>query len=352
MATPYLRSPDHYLNFAARHLARLNQDGRHGYGAETGIRRDISEAWRFPLIDTYGGGSADVPDGSEVFRYNEVSFLYKAESETSPGAVGVIGTFHNLYESIPLTRIAFEGEPTRYFAVSVAVPKRQRHLYRFVVDGRFLNDPINPQTVIDEAGAEWSAFFTDEFTEPMVFERWELEILYRIVTRIAPFRTDDATNFMSRFYFSRDKQARNDVFPNIYRLDDSVGEVNFIDNILAREERHHLIDYRICLRLIDGLLRQRNPFMEPTEMPETLYTDLYDQMATDQVPGWDTNQYGSPLYFLQLLRRHAAMGAFSHPRYGGNTGAAGWAYLAESVGPFQWRPAIEAPLGTSPDYLG
>lgn len=352
MATPYLRSPVHYLNTAAKHLARRNTDGRHTYGDDAGPRRDVCEAWRLPIIDTYGGGSPDVVDPSEFPRHNEVSFLYAGDSESSPNSVAVIGTFHNLYQAVPLARVLFEGEPTRYFAASFVVPRRQRHAYRFLVDGRFINDPINPQTQIDESGSAWSAFFTEEFTEPMVFERWELEILYRIVTRIAPFRTEDANNFMTRFYFYQDKQARNDVFSNIYRLDDSVGEVNFIDNLLAREERHHLIDYRICLRLIDGLLRQRNPFLEPTEMPETLYADLYDQMATDSVPGWDTTQYGSPLYFLQLLRRHAAMGAFSHPRYGGNTGAAGWAYLAETVGPFNWRPAIEPPCGISPDYRG
>ena len=45
----------------------------------------------------------------------------------------------------------------------------------------------------------------------------------------------------------------------VYDMDVTVGAVNYIDNILAREESHHLIDYQICLEQIDRVLRQRNP---------------------------------------------------------------------------------------------
>jgi hypothetical protein len=98
-------------------------------------------------------------------------------------------------------------------------------------------------------------------------------------------------------------------------------------------------------------------------MSDELYVQLYDQMAANNVPGWDRSRYQDPQYFLYLLRRHAVTGAFSHPHYGGNTGASGWAFLAERYpltvqenggSPntlFAWRRAVEAPLGTNPDYL-
>ena len=110
-------------------------------------------------------------------------------------------------------------------------------------------------------------------------------------------------------------------------MDTSVGEVNFIDNVLAREERHHLQDYKTCLRMIDRALRQRNPYTEPTKMSRNDYIGLYNDMASNTVAGWDYQVYSSPQYFLYLLRRHAVTGAFCHPKYGGNAGAAGWAYL-------------------------
>jgi hypothetical protein len=57
-----------------------------------------------------------------------------------------------------------------------------------------------------------------------------------------------------------------------------------------------------------------------------------------------------------LLRRHAVTTAFSHPRYAGNVGAAGWAYLEYRYADsnkqtlFDWRAALERPLGTNPYY--
>jgi hypothetical protein len=81
-------------------------------------------------------------------------------------------------------------------------------------------------------------------------------------------------------------------------------------------------------------------------------------MADDYVSGWDTSKYNSPRYFLELLRRHTVTGAFSHPKYGGNVNGVGWAYLedrySDSTGAtlFDWRAALEQPLGTNADYLG
>ena len=98
--------------------------------------------------------------------------------------------------------------------------------------------------------------------------------------------------------------------------------------------------------------------LDPVDAPPELYADLYDQMATDRVDGWDTSRYGSPRYFLLLLRRHAMTGAFVHPRHGGNSGTAGWMYLEDrfrdSAGQtlFDWRASIEEPLGHNHDYRG
>jgi Gluconate 2-dehydrogenase subunit 3 len=134
--------------------------------------------------------------------------------------------------------------------------------------------------------------------------------------------------------------------------------VNFIDNILAREEHHHRLDYQICLKLIDEVLRQRYPGSEPCDLEGEAFVTLYNEMATDRVVGWDRARYKSPSYFLQLLRRHAFTGAFAHPKYGGNVQAAGWAYLEErytnsaAQTVFSWRRAIEPPLGASPEYRG
>ena len=129
-----------------------------------------------------------------------------------------------------------------------------------------------------------------------------------------------------------ERQSKDTQYARAYRLDQPIGVVNFIDKILAREESHRLSDYKICLELIDRVLRQRDPYEEPAQMPVSMYEDLYNQMAQDSgVQGWDYSRYGSPRYFLQLLRRHTYTGAFSHPKYGGNAGAAGWAYLAHNL---------------------
>jgi hypothetical protein len=87
-------------------------------------------------------------------------------------------------------------------------------------------------------------------------------------------------------------------------------------------------------------------------------------MASNNVAGWDYSAYASPQYFLYLLRRHMVTGAFCHPKYGGNAGAAGWAYLSERysrtpaapsekpVTLFDWKRSLEPPLGVNKDYVG
>jgi Gluconate 2-dehydrogenase subunit 3 len=317
----------------------------------------ILDGWRFPVVDTYGGGPGAVAIPKDFLFYNQVTFVFHASSEQHQLAVGVIGTFHNLYDPLPLAPVLFAGEVTPFWAISVAVPKREVHRYRFVVDGVPQNDQINPQTVTLPTGKTWSRFFTDACAENLVLEDWEQVILTRLIEQMAPLRTADGERFLDQFYNFLDNSAKQATFEHAYRFDQSVGEVAYIDNILAREEHHRLIDYKICLSLISQVLRMRNPYQEPRAISKEIYNELYNEMAADKVHGWDTTKYQSPLFFLNLLRRHACLGVFSHPKYGGNAAGAGWTYLEDRYRNddgtlFAWRDAIEAPLGGNPDYLG
>jgi hypothetical protein len=332
------------LNFTAKYLARQA-------GAPLS---ECPEAWRFPMIENY---RADQDNAGE-YGLNRVTFVWVVAGPDDNRPVSVVGTFSRLYEPVPLETVRADGELTRYRAATVLVPNGQVHTYKFLVESQPVLDPINPQRVILDNGVEWSRFFTQLCMVPLSFERWELEILVRLTNHILPFRSTDAQRFMNLFYMNADRQARSIGFPHVFRLEQPVGAVNFIDKLLAREERHRLIDYKICLRLIDSILRQRHPGLAPAQVPLQTYEDLYKEMADGIVNGWDTNQYQSPNFFLQLLRRHTFTGAFSHPKYGGNSGAAGWAYLEEMYrGPdgqscFNWRRSIEQPLGSSADYFG
>jgi hypothetical protein len=358
---------EYVLNYATKYLARFKTDRLHSYDA-SGVdapRDRIAEAWRFPLIDSYGGGATALTEAKAFADYNAVTFVYAAAQPQSHTSVGVIGTFATMHTPLSLRQVSWENEPTRFWSLSYAVPKGQKHRYRFIVDNASpTNDPVNPQQQMEDNGAIWSSFFTDAYSSPVVMERWEIDILYRLSEEILPFQTQDATTFLNRFYDYLDRDSQDSLYARAYRMDTSVGEVNFIDNILAREERHHLVDYKICLRIIDAVLRQRNPYTEPSKMSRNVYFALYNDMASNTLAGWDYGAYSSPQYFLYLLRRHVATGAFCHPKYGGNAGAAGWAYLgdryrAPSPGPgqtgatlFDWSRALEKPLGRNADYLG
>ena len=338
------------LNYCTKYLARDNTEPRHNFGSfgDADLRSRVAESWRFPLVDSYSDGV----DFEASYAFNEVTFVYCGAPQ--PASVSVIGTFGNLYEPVPLRLVA----ETPFFTVTVVVPKGEVHYYKFLVEGRAVLDPINPQQSALDNGAVWSRFFTQLASEPVSFERWEITILKRLTAHILPFETQEGSQFLSRFYDTLDVKAKTAQYAHAYRLDQPIGVVNFIDKLLAREENHRLIDYRICLRLIDRLLRMRNPYIEPALMSKEMYRELYEQMGTGTVPGWSYAEYGSPRFFLQLLRRHTFTGAFSHPKYGGNAGAAAWAYLEEKYRDadgktlFNWRRVIEKPLGTSPDYHG
>ena len=340
---PVVKDATEVFNMCARYLAREQREDM-----------TLSDAWRFPWVAPYA-------DQASSGRFNEVTFIYRHTGPGAPSGVSLVGSFLPLYETIPLTPVLFDEEATGLFYVSLVLPIGHGYRYRYRVDGDEQLDEINPQRVTLKNGRTWSFFFTDNYNYSQEFEEWEIKLLYRLTEHILPFRTEDAQNFIDRFYETQSRSAKEEM--PVYRLDQSIGEVNFITNLLAREERHHLIDYKICLGLIDAVLRQRNPYINSWKVSSEMIQDLYNEMATNNVRGWDFSQYGNPQYFLKLLRRHCVVGSFSHPRYGGNIGGAGWNYLKERYAIkdddarvcgsyFNWDRAIEKPLGGNADYLG
>jgi hypothetical protein len=240
----------------------------------------------------------------------------------------------------------------------VRVPKGQVHTYKLRIDGAWQLDPINPQVVTLDNGREWSRFFTEGCQIPLTLARRERELLGRVVAHLLPFRSGENARFIRGLYESLDRASRERQFPLAYRLDEEVGVVNYIDKVITRAERHNADDYHSCLAILDGVLRTRYPGRDPLTLPPEAFADLYGEMGRDDVAGWDRGRYASPRHFLLLLRRHAMTGAFVHPRHGGNSGTAGWAYLetrfrdADGKTLFDWRQAMEAPLGHNTDYRG
>jgi hypothetical protein len=361
MATLVNRDDVYVLNYSTKYLARDNTDARHNYGqyASGDQRARIAEAWRFPIVDSYYDGN----DYIASYAFNCVTFIYADEESTADG-VAVVGTFSGLHTPIPLRRV----DDTKYWTVSVAVPKGEVHRYKFLIGGRAILDPVNPQRVSTPDGGEWSRFFTQFCTQIISFEEWESVLLQRLTAHILPFRTTDAQRFLDLYYNYLDRRTKDTQYERAYRLDQAVGAVSFIDKIVAREEAHRLVDYKTCLEMINRLLRQRNPYEEPSRISTTFYAELYEQLAGNEpIRGWDYSAYGNPRFFLQLLRRHTYTGAFSHPKYGGNAGAAGWAYLAANlrdpktgalpsetgqISYFDWEHGLEKPLGRNPEYHG
>lgn len=365
MGTIVQKDAVYVLNHCARSLARDNVDGRHNLGQfiEGDARAAIAEAWRFPIIDSYRD-----PDGKGR-DFNLVTFVLVNRARTFGDTIGVLGSFDSVIDPIPLTQV----EDSDYWAVSVAVPRGQVHHYKFLAGGRTLLDPINPQRVIRPDGTEWSRFFTDYCTSLVVLEPWEAALLRRLTDHIMPFRTTEGQRWLNYYYDGLNQNGRANQFEGAYQLDQSVGAVSFIDKLLARLEQHRLIDYKICLDLCFRLLGYWNPKKDPLKLPVDQYRRLYEQLsieAPSAVAGWDYGRYQSPRFFLQLLRRHTFTGAFSHPKHGGNLGAAGWQFLASNLRDpatgalpklaavnapapyFDWAAAIEPPLGRNSEYRG
>jgi hypothetical protein len=339
---------DRLLARCTHYLARDNTDPRHNFGQYSAQdpRGLICEAWRFPWITSHGGATDTEQPG-------EVTFIFRRGQRTD--TVRVWGTFCGLLYPLDLTPV---GE-TLYSALTVLVGTRQLHYYRLQVNGQMQPDPINPQRERRADGIEWSRFFTQGCVIPLTFSRSEWVIVDRLSREILPFHTEAGARFIG-------SQQKSDA--DFYRLDESVGVANYIDKVLAREEAHLLRDYRTCLAIVSQLFRSRYPGYEPEELPRETYLGLYTEIADAWkaqrggdppllVSDWDYLAYPQPWRFLQHLRRHAMTGAFCHPKYGGNLGAAGWAYLSEryqadGVTLFDWARSIEKPLGRSEQYRG
>jgi hypothetical protein len=358
VSTVVPKDAEYILNHCAKFLARDNLDHRHSFLGVSGgePRGRISEAWRFPIVDAHDSSDNDRYD------FNDVTFVYAIERDKAvPASVELLTTCLGLNRPEPLNQVG----DSLYWAVTLQVSKGSRYRYRFIVDGVAVLDPINPQTETLPTGDIWSSFFTWAYNEPISLERWEFTLLDRITRHILPFNNREGRNFMERMA-DEARAARH-----LYRLDVSAGVANYIDKILAREERHQLSSYKTCLDMLAKVLRKRNPGRPIEALEEAQFIRLYDEMAdVNRVPalfadGWDQQRYGSPSYFLYLLRRHAWTGAFAHPKWGGNPGGMAWAYLSETfritdqvindqptTTAFDWRQAMEPPLGTSAEYLG
>jgi hypothetical protein len=350
------KDEQYILNHCTKYLARDSTDPRHDFGQydATDSRSQICEAWRFPIIDSHWDGkSADTS-----YVYNDVTFVFDGRRRGAPSSVAVVGTFAELFSPVPLKELQFLGEDTGFFAVTVRVGKGQVHNYKYVVDGQYEVDPINPQTTVLDNGQRWSRFFTDACQIPLALSRRERDLLQRLAAHLLPFRLEENSLFIREVYNRLDRSSRTEQFPLAYRLDEEVGVTNYIDKLVAREEMHNAYAYHTCLDIIDRLLRTRYGGQDPTALPAEMYADLYAEMETDRVDGWDTDRYRNPQYFLLLLRRHVLTGAFVHPKHGGNSGAAGWMYLEDRFRDprgqtlFDWRQALEVPLGHNTDYRG
>lgn len=335
--------PDHeHVEWACmRSFGRTSEEARHGYASQS--MPAACDAWQFPLVNSAWdpGANADT---------NDVTFVYPEGSYGGPpdARVELICTATGLFQRVPLYRL----RDTRYMIVTLRVPRAQSHRYKFIVHGTARLDPANPQLEVTLAGEEWSRFFTWGFNQPVSFEPWEICILDRLTRHILPFNNAEARNYL--------KRVSANVVTNLYRLDDDVGATNYIDKLVAREERQHLETYHTCLEMIDRILRKRNPYEDPDRMQEAMYIELYEHLSESQPhyrtllgnDGWDFERYKSPKHFLGLLRRHTWTGAFSHPKYGGNAGGTGWMYLSSRY-PFEWGRITEAPLGQAVDgYRG
>jgi hypothetical protein len=230
---------EYLLGLIAKYLARDDIAPRHDYGHLTGDpRAAILEAWRFPWVD--GWFSANDP----AQPFNAVTFVHAAADRQPGAAVEIVGSFGELHTPIPLVGLA----DTHYSTLTLQIPKGEVHTYRMRINGVWQTDPINPQRVALDNGVVWSRFFTWGATQRLSLERWEARLLERLCSHILPFHTADGETFFKRVHDAQGLAARP---AHAYRLDETIGAVNFIDKLLAREEAHHLIDYQICLELID-----------------------------------------------------------------------------------------------------
>lgn len=207
------------LNFAAKYLSRRPNASVSEY----------AESWRFPLVDTFRAGK----DITAEYRLNRVTFVWVASAGSDATPVSVVGTFDDLWDRTPLATVKVNGEPTAYRAVTVLIPKGQVHTYKFLVDGKPILDPINPQRTIVENGVEWSRFFTQMCAVPLTFEDWEIAILTRLTNEILPFEGHDAQQFMNLFYANADTSF-DGWRPEHYYNENIASVLPWIANVILR----------------------------------------------------------------------------------------------------------------------
>jgi len=210
------KDDQYVLNHCTRYLARDDHGPRHDFGQfEPGDpRAQISEAWRYPIVDSYYDG-----DSMETsYAFNSITFVHDAR-RTPATDVAVTGSFTELHQPVALREVAFLGEPSGIWALTVRVPKGQLHTYKLRIDGAWQIDPINPQVVTLDNGREWSRFFTEACQIPLTLARRERDLLGRIVSHLLPFRSGQNSKFIRGLYESLDRRERERQFPLAYCLD-------------------------------------------------------------------------------------------------------------------------------------
>lgn len=332
---------EHAASLTAKSFARdTDAEPLHAYnGVEApGDSAKYAEAWRFPAVEPWDDRAQTEPG-----EWNAVTFTLPQAEEQAKTPSFVCGLPFSNLRTVPLHWLP----ECSLAAATVIIPAGRSYDYLFRRGDELFCDPVNPRRRHTLHGQEVSTFFTDFCFQPVTLRLREAELLRRITNHILPFSTREDELFIQ----NPGGGPQNLLSRQVQHLDHAVGVVNYIDKLLAREERHHLQDYRICLAEIDRILRLRNPYFEPVLMDVNAFRQLNAEMADNRVPEWNHAVYSDPSYFLFLLRRHTWTGAFSHPKYGGNVGAMGWHWLAGRF-PFRWDLAVEKPLGISGEYLG
>jgi hypothetical protein len=200
---PVTKDAQEILNYCTKYLVR---DTFTDPGAKT-----FTEGWRFPLVTPV------LQDEEASCKFNEVTFVYYNREEEAISSVEVVGSFFPMHKTLQLQPVQYNGEDTPLYYLTIVLPVGKGYQYKFRVNGQDRLDPVNPQRVKLTNGKEWSFFFTDYYNYSVNFEEWELNLLYRMVEQIIPFRTEDAQNYINRYYYGLTK-GEKDSTP-IHRLD-------------------------------------------------------------------------------------------------------------------------------------
>ena len=140
-----LQEEDQYvLNYCAKYLARNNTERAIMMANSMRTTSAGASASRgFPIVDTYSDGVDYV--GS--YPFNQVTFVYCVTAASVPPQVAVLGL--SLISTSPFRcadhrHAVLHGDDSH--------PEGQVHLYKYVVDGQAVVDPINPQRVTQDNG--------------------------------------------------------------------------------------------------------------------------------------------------------------------------------------------------------